>query len=114
MERGRDLSTLEGVQQRYTSIDNGNFCTSDRKFVVGEVNSKTMLGKEPKTNAQMKNKINNLKKNLDKKEMVQGRQVILQASKDVVRVNIYATTHRCLLTYIYNIYASLKMTLKLP
>ena len=45
----------------YTSIDKGNFHLSDWQFVLNEVNMKRRPGKEPKTKAQVKNKIDSLK-----------------------------------------------------
>ena len=53
---------LQAYNDRYTSIDKGNFCLSDWQFVLDEVCMKRRPGKEPKTKAQVKNKIDSLKK----------------------------------------------------
>ena len=53
---------LQAYNDRYTSIDKGNFRLSDWQFVLNEVSMKRRPGKEPKTKAQVKNKIDSLKK----------------------------------------------------
>ena len=48
---------LKAYNDRYTSIEKGNFRFLDWQFVLNEVTMKRRPEKEPKTKAQVKNKI---------------------------------------------------------